>query len=265
MMEATSELGFSFFLSLIGLIPIVAILFIVISISNSYKKRKKLRPVQFLHYNRSQFDRIFEFKCAYCGQKISNREENCPYCGGSYKDNTEYKDKKKAINLKYLNYLEAQKLKIQQEVDYIEKTVAALRSNIVMKRRFFNFELGEPIKYRPSFNYEFTCDFCGTKMLGHIGENGTCPHCGAGYDDNLDLKVMESEDQLDKLHYDEYVRLKNIEKNQNIENERKDEITTKHAKGIALLVLFGIFVVPGLLIMLVAYLLGIPLESIVNM
>lgn len=264
-MENSSDLGLYLFLSFIGLIPIVAILFIVISISNSRKKREKPKPVEFLHYNRSQFDKIFEFECEYCGQKISNSNENCPHCGSSYKGNKAYKEKNKAVNQKYLNYLEAQKLKIQQEVDYIEKTVAALRSNIVMKRTFFNFELGEPIKYRPSFNYEFTCDFCGTKLLGHSGDKETCPHCGAGYEDNLDLKVMESEDQLDKLHYDEYVRLKNIEENQNIENERKDAVTTKYAKGIALLVVFGIFIVPGLLMILVACILGISLEDIVNM
>lgn len=239
------------FIIFAGFIPFMlvfgVVFFIFLSAANAKKKRERLKPVQFLSYNRSEFNRIFEFACEACGQNISNREETCPYCGASYHDNPVYKEKKKAINLEYLDYLESQKSKIEQETDYIERTMKTLRSNIVMKRTYYNFDLGEKITYHPSFSYEFTCGFCGTKITGRSDDGKLCPNCGAGYADNLDLKVQEKEDQLDKLHYDEYVRLKHIEENQNKVNERKDAWTTKHARGIALLVLFGFFGGMGLL------------------
>lgn len=242
------------FMSLLGAAFLGLLLYIPVSVRRAYRRRETLKPVEYLHYNRSAFDRTFTFACEYCASAISNREETCPHCGGSYRRNAEYQAKKKAVDLAYLDYLETQKQKIAQETDYIERTMTTLKRNLVMKRTFYNFELGKVPVYRPSAAYEFTCDFCGTRLHGRKGDGLHCPHCGAGCEENLELKICEAQDQLDKLHYDEYVRLKAVEKRQNRINGELDEVTTRNARGIATAILLGFVVLAGLVTLLVLWL-----------
>lgn len=224
------------------------ILWVIISVAVAHRKKKKLKPIHYLTYNRQHFDRDFEFTCEYCGNKVTTKVTKCTQCGGTYGENKEYKSRKKAIDLNYLEFLKSQEEQIQQETTYVEETFEALRKNRIMQNRFFNFELEveKPI-YRPSVDFEFTCEYCNTKLRGRSTDVKTCSNCNAGYSNNISLLVAEEEEKLEKIHYQEYLTLKDIEWNQNIENEKKDKkkdnFHIKHAKGIALLIILLIAVI----------------------
>lgn len=198
------------------------------------RKKDSLKPVHYISYNKDHFDRNFQFKCEYCGAAVSTKQHNCPQCGSTYGENKEYRRKKRFRDVDYLNYLMAQEEKIQQETEYIEKTMRALRTNLIMRPTYYNFDLGEHPVYHPAENFEFTCDFCDTKLRGRSDDGQVCPNCGAGYKNNTDLLVQEAEERVEKRHYEEYIRLKDLEWQQNIKNEKKDRyISTKYAKQIA--------------------------------
>lgn len=237
---------------IISAIAFLTLLWIFISVAVAYRKKAMLKPVQYLTYNRQHFDRDFEFTCEYCGKKVSTKATSCMQCGSSYGENKEYKSRKKATDLKYLEFLKLQEEQIKQETTYIEETMEALRKNRIMKKRFFNFELGEMPVYRPSTSFEFTCEYCSTKLDGRSTDEKACPNCGAVYSDNVGLLVAEEEEKLEKTHYQEYLTLKDIEWNQNIENvkDKKDAFYTKHARGIALLVIFFMFAIAFIILRL---------------
>lgn len=224
------------------IIPII-LLVIFLAIQDAKRKKASLKPVQFLNFNRIHFDRDFDFKCEFCGETNSTKNKNCANCGGTYDNNKEYKQKKKEINLKYIEFLKQQESLIAQEEIYIEKTLKALKKNWVMKNSFYNFELGEKLHYLPVFSFDFTCEYCGTKLKGNSAGNQNCIGCGAKYNDNTDLLVMEQEEHLRKAHYDEYQKLKAFEWNQNIENAIKDTHMNQNATKIALGILGGILLI----------------------
>ena len=77
---------------------------------------------------------------------------------------------------------------------------------------------------------------------------------GASYKENLELLVREEEDRLEKRHYDEYMKLKDLEWEQNIRNERRDAnidekvwdtypIYGEKCKVIALVILLGLMMI----------------------
>lgn len=236
--------SFALFSILFFIIAMVFLIGILLGIRTANQKKKSIRqPIQYLTYNRQQFDRAFTFVCEYCGSTVTTKNPKCLQCGGAYDTNTEYRNKKKAIEFQYLDFLKKQEEAIKQEIAYIEATVDALHKNTVMKNTFFNFDLGAKPVYRPVANFEFTCEYCGTKLSGRSTDNGKCSNCGAEYSDNVNLLVMEEEQELEKCHYEEYLRLKDIEWNQNIENETRDAFFTKHAKSIALFLLLLIVVI----------------------
>ena len=138
-----------------------------------------------------------------------------------------------------------QEEQLRQETTYIEETMEAMRKHRIMKKRFFNFELEEMPVYRPSTSFEFTCEYCSTKLNGRSTDGKTCSNCGAGYSDNVGLLVAEEEEKLEKTHYQEYLTLRDIEWNQNIDNiyDKKDAFYTKHARGIAFLVFLIMFAI----------------------
>ena len=61
-----------------------------------------------------------------------------------------------------------------------------------------------------------------TSIRGKSTDEKGCSNCGASYKENLELLVREEEDRLEKRHYDEYMKLKDLEWEQNIRNERRD-------------------------------------------
>jgi len=221
------------------IIPII-LLVIFLAIQDAKRKKASLKPVQYLNFNRIHFDRDFEFQCEFCGHIISTLNSNCSNCGGIYDNNKEYKQKKKENNLKYIEFLKYQESLIHQEEVYIEKTLYALKKNWVMKNSFYNFELGEELHYLPVYSFDFTCEYCGTKLKGNTSSGGCCIGCGAEFGDNTDLLVMEQEERLRKAHFDEYQKLKDFEWNQNIENAKKDMYMNQNGNKIVLLILGGI-------------------------
>lgn len=236
--------SFAIFPIFFFIIAMVFLLSIFLGVRTANQRKKSIKqPIQYLNYNRQHFDREFGFVCEYCGNNITTKIPKCPQCGGAYDNNVEYRNKKKAIELKYLDFLKKQEESIKQEIAYIEETLNALHKNRVMKNAFFNFDLGEKPAYRPVTNFEFICEYCGTKLSGRSKDGKNCPNCGAGYSDNINLLVMEEEQELEKCHYEEYLKLKDIEWNQNVENETRDAFYTKHAKSIAIFMLVFIVVI----------------------
>lgn len=226
------------------------------------RQKTSLKPVHYIAYNKDHFDRNFEFKCEYCGAVVSTTQHNCPQCGSTYGENKEYRRKKRFMNVDYMNYLMEQEERLSQEIEYIEKTMRALRTNMIMRPTFYNFDLGEPPVYRPATDFAFACDFCDTKLRGRSNDGKVCPNCGAGYKNNTDLLVQEAEERVEKRYFEEYQKLKEIEWQQNLKNEKKDSyistkyaklisFMTKNAKLIAIFIVALIFLLPYLIFMLV--------------
>ena len=230
------------------------LLIIYLAVQDAKRKKASLKPVQFLNFNRLYFERDFDFTCEFCGQTNSSTNSNCKNCGGTFENNKEYKQKRKENNLRYISFLKEQESLIQQEEDYIEKTLKALKKNWVMKNRFYNFEIGEEVHFTPTYAFDFVCEYCGTKLNGNSSDKGNCKNCGAEYHDNTDLLAMEQEESLRKAHYDEYQKLKAFEWNQNLENDRKDAYMNQNANKIVLLILGGILLL-GVLCLGLLYLL----------
>lgn len=226
------------------------------------RQKASLKPVHYIAYNKDHFDRNFEFKCEYCGAVVSTTQHNCPQCGSTYGENKEYRRKKRFMNVDYMNYLMEQEERLSQEIEYIEKTMRALRTNMIMRPTFYNFDLGEPPVYRPATDFAFACYFCDTKLRGRSNDGKVCPNCGAGYKNNTDLLVQEAEERVEKRYFEEYQKLKEIEWQQNLKNEKKDRyistkyaklisFMTRNAKLIAIFIVALIFLLPYLIFMLV--------------
>ena len=118
----------------------------------------------------------------------------------------------------------------------------------------------KPVKYisykKDHFqeNFEFTCEYCDNKIRGKSTDEKGCSNCGASCKENLELLVREEENRLEKRHYDEYMKLKDLEWEQNIRNERRDanidekygtpiRFMEKNAKVIALVILLGLMMI----------------------
>ena len=171
----------------------------------------------------------------------------------SYK-NKEYQLKKRAMHQRYLEYMKSQEEAITQETEYISTTMQAIQKYKLIRHKYYNFEIGEPPVYKPASDYEFTCEYCDNKIRGKSTDEKGCSNCGASYKENLELLVREEEDRLEKRHYDEYMKLKDLEWEQNIRNERRDanidekygtpiRFMEKNAKVIALVILLGLMMI----------------------
>ena len=192
--------------------------------------------------------------CEFCGSKVSSADEKCPTCGGNFGKNKEYQLKKRAMHQRYLEYMKSQEEAITQETEYISTTMQAIQKYKLIRHKYYNFEIGEPPVYKPASDYEFTCEYCDNKIRGKSTDEKGCSNCGASYKENLELLVREEEDRLEKRHYDEYMKLKDLEWEQNIRNERRDanidekygtpiRFMEKNAKVIALVILLGLMMI----------------------
>ena len=159
-----------------------------------------------------------------------------------------------AMYQRYLEYMKAQEEVITQETEYISNTMQAIQKYKLIRHKYYNFEIGEPPVYKPANDYEFTCEYCDNKIRGKSTDETGCSNCGASYKENLELLVREEEDRLEKRHYDEYMKLKYLEWEQNTRNERRDanidekygtpiRFMEKNAKGIALVILLGLMMI----------------------
>lgn len=119
--------------------------------------------------------------------------------------------------------------------------------------------------YKPASDYEFTCEYCDNKIRGKSTDEKGGSNCGASYKENLELLVREEEDRLEKRHYDEYMKLKDLEWEQNIRNERRDanidekygtpiRFMEKNAKVIALVILLGLMMISvGIIVLILKF------------
>lgn len=218
------------------------------------RARKDLKPVKYISYKKNHFQEKFDFTCEFCGSKVSSVDEKCPTCGGNFGKNKEYLQKKRAMHQRYLEYMKSQEEAIAQEMEYISNTMQAIQKYKLIRHKYYNFEIGEPPVYKPANDYEFTCEYCDNKIRGQSTDETGCSNCGASYKENLELLVREEEDRLEKRQYDEYMKLKDLEWEQNIRNERRDanidekygtpiRFMEKNAKGIALIILLGLMMI----------------------
>ena len=218
------------------------------------RARKDLKPVKYISYKKDHFQEDFDFSCEFCGSMISSRDEKCPTCGGNFGNNKEYQRKKRAMQQKYLEYMKSQEKAIAQEMEYISNTMQAIQKYKLIRHKYYNFEIGESPVYKPASDYEFTCEYCANKIRGKSTDEKGCSNCGASYKENLELLLREEEDRLEKRHYDEYMKLKDLEWAQNIRNERRDanidekygtpiRFMEKNAKVIALVILLGLMMI----------------------
>lgn len=204
------------------------------------KAKRELKPAQYLSYKKGHFQKEFTFVCDACGATVSSTQERCPSCAGVYGANQEYLEKKRAVNLKYLDYLKQQEEKIEEEKEYIRKTMQEIKRRKFYRHTLLNFKLSEPPVYHPAEHYLFPCEYCHTEIRGKSTDEEGCPSCGASYKDNLDLRVAEEEDNVERMHYEEYMYLRDLEWEQNKKNEERDRrIDTKYKKEISFMTKHG--------------------------
>ena len=234
---------------IVGLLLLIYLFFF-----SGIRARKDLKPMKYISYKKDHFQKNFEFTCEFCGSKVSSTDEKCSTCGGNFGKNKEYQLKKRAMYQRYLEYMKAQEEVITQETEYISNTMQAIQKYKLIRHKYYNFEIGEPPVYKPASDYEFTCEYCDNKIRGKSTDEKGCSNCGASYKENLELLVREEEDRLEKRHYDEYMKLKDLEWEQNIRNERRDanidekygtpiRFMEKNAKVIALVILLGLMMI----------------------
>ena len=234
---------------IVGLLLLIYLFFF-----SGIRARKDLKPMKYISYKKDHFQKNFEFTCEFCGSKVSSTDEKCSTCGGNFGKNKEYQLKKRAMYQRYLEYMKAQEEVITQETEYISNTMQAIQKYKLIRHKYYNFEIGEPPVYKPANDYEFTCEYCDNKIRGKSTDEKGCSNCGASYKENLELLVREEEDRLEKRHYDEYMKLKDLEWEQNIRNERRDanidekygtpiRFMEKNAKVIALVILLGLMMI----------------------
>lgn len=155
---------------------------------------------------------------------------------------------------KYLQYLKDQEESIQKEMDYINDTMNVIRRFKLVRHKYYNFDIGVPPIYKPAVDYEFTCEYCDSKLRGKSTDETGCINCSASYAENLELLVREEEDRLEKRHYDQYMELKDLEWEQNIRNEQRDayidekyktpiSFMEKKGKYLAIITIFGIMLI----------------------
>ena len=124
-----------------------------------------------------------------------------------------------------------------------------------------NFEQLEPPLYRPAEHYLFPCEYCYTEIRGKSTDKDVCPSCGASYKENMDLRVAEEEENVERMHYEEYMYLRDLEWEQNKRNEQRDyRIETKYAKPIAFMTNHGpaiALVIIGLMALVAAGITGL--------
>ena len=211
------------------------LLLIYLFFFSGIRARKDLKTVKYISYKKEHFQENFEFTC-------------------NFGKNKEYQLKKRAMHQRYLEYMKSQEEAITQETEYISTTMQAIQKYKLIRHKYYNFEIGEPPVYKPASDYEFTCEYCDNKIRGKSTDEKGCSNCGASYKENLELLVREEEDRLEKRHYDEYMKLKDLEWEQNIRNERRDanidekygtpiRFMEKNAKVIALVILLGLMMI----------------------
>lgn len=92
---------FTTFMTIVSVFCAISVLIVI----RGAKAKQKLKPAQYLSYKRGDFYRDFTFNCEACGTRISSAQERCPSCGDVFGENKEYVKQKRAMNLKYLEYL----------------------------------------------------------------------------------------------------------------------------------------------------------------
>ena len=225
---------FTLFMTIFMKIALGFCVIVILVFIRNIKVKKALKPTQYLSYKRGHFYRDFTFTCEACGTLVSSTQERCPSCGGVYGANKEYVKKKRAMNLEYLEYLKQQEEKIEEEKEYIRKIMEEIKRRVFYRHALLNFEQFEAPLYRPAEHYVFSCEYCHTEIRGKSIDKAGCPSCGASYKENLDLQVAEEEENVERMHYEEYMYLRDLEWEQNKRNEERDHrIDTKYAKPIA--------------------------------
>ncbi len=242
-------MSFSDSFSTIFVIMAIPLLLLSIYFFAAFKSHRALKPVCYISHKKNHFHEDFNFVCESCNSTISSKNEKCPKCASSFGKNREYQSKKRAMYQKYLLYLKDQEKAIQKEMDYISNTLEAIQRFKLVRHKIYNFDIGEPPIYNPAIDYEFTCEYCDNKIRGKSTDEKGCSNCGASYTENLELLVREEEDRLEKRHFDQYMKLKDLEWEQNIRNERRDaridakyrvpiKFMEKNGKYVALIIIF---------------------------
>ena len=191
---------------------------------------RKYKPIHYISYKKNAFHKDFEFVCEFCGGVVSSKDERCPTCAGDFGKNKEYQSKKRTMHQKYLKYLKDQEKAIEKEKEYISNTMKQLQRSKLIRHKYLNFEIGEPPIYRPASDYEFICEYCGNNLRGKSTDEKRCTNCGASYAANWELLACEEEDRLEKRQYDQYMGLKDLEREQNLRNERRDAMIEEKYK-----------------------------------
>ena len=190
---------------------------------HAQNKKDAIVPVVYQNFNKDNFDKTVHFTCEFCGEKIDNSRLTCPNCDGEYNKNPDYIAQKREVYTKYLEYLKQAEANINKERENISATIKLQQKSLFMKRNFYNFDLETLEKNKPVYNkkdkYEFSCDSCGAKIVGHTHDGKVCPYCGAEYDNDIELLTLEQEEATDKALYEEYQTLRKFMEETNNEND----------------------------------------------
>lgn len=226
---------------LIAVLVSIVVVFIVITQVTKYRHNKNLKAVDTAAFEKFDFDMNFEFECEYCKSIIKSSDPTCPSCGSDYGKNKEYRNKKIEKNREYIDILKRQNAALDTEIDNIQHNRKSLKENFIFTNTQFNMKVDkEHNRFVHSVNFEFNCEYCGTKINGTSKDEKKCPHCGASYNENLELLTLEEKEKVEYDNYVKYNKLQFQKEDQNIENQIRDnhivKISTNTSKVIVTII-----------------------------
>ena len=245
------------------LIVNVVILIVVAAVLRGIKYKNSINNITKESFNKYDDDLIFKFTCEFCNKEIDTTQKVCPHCGGHYDNNNEYKTKREQKRKEYLEFLMGQEKELEKEIENIKNNKEILKHNFIMKNRYYNMDVDEEHKvFSPSEFFEFSCEYCGTKLKGTSKDGKTCPSCGAAYNNNTELLILEKKEELERKNVEAYNLLQKDKHDRNIENQIKDDqITDKTIKTMKKTATFFKFVYAAIFI---AIIVGIAMGFLAN-
>lgn len=189
-------------------------------------------------FNKINYNLDFDFTCEYCNNVISTKYKVCPHCGGHYENNREFIEKRNLKNKEYLDFLTNQEIELKKEIESIKKNENVANLDLIHKKNYFNMDVDYlHSKFQRSDDFEFNCEYCGTKIKGTSKDEKSCPNCGSPYCNNTELLILEKKEEIEYDNYAVYNLLQkkkeDINQQRNLDSYRSSQKFIKNLNSLA--------------------------------
>lgn len=220
-----------FFLIIFGLLYLISYPIVYIFKKNELDMLKKTDVTNF---DRFDLNLNFEFNCEYCNGIINCNDDTCPNCHGDFHNNKKYLEIKKNKYNEYLDYLKKQEQELITEIELFKKhsDLASKNSNWFFNTSFYNQPIDHKhMHYIKRKEFDFVCEYCGTKLTGSLNDGKTCTNCGAEHDNNFELLALEEKEEVLKKNSDLYRMIQELKIQSNKNNYEQDNLFRRNFSG----------------------------------